>query len=193
MKKTTKQKLIDATFEEVFSHGYQGAALSNILTKAEVHKGSMYYYFASKKEMTIAAIKEKMSMRFNALYESIIKADVPYLPKLFDIMLDIKRRDFERGCPLGNLVQEMSNLDKDFNLILKEIYADFRATLKHIFDAAIEIGEMKECDTSKLALFSVSSLEGAILSAKASGNEQDYTDAIEILIAYLSQWKKNQG
>jgi len=190
MKKTTRQKLIDATFEEVFSCGYQGAALSDILAKAGVHKGSMYHYFASKKEMAIAAIKEKMSMRFSILYENIAKADMPYLPKLFAIMLDATRRDFERGCPLGNLVQEMSNLDNDFNLILREIYADFRATLKYIFDVTIEAGEMKECDTSKLALFCVSSLEGAILSAKASGNKQDYTDAVEILITCLSKWKK---
>ncbi len=190
MKKTTRQKLIDATFEEVFSNGYQGAALSDILAKAGVHKGSMYHYFASKKEMAIAAIKEKMSMRFSTLYENITKTDMPYLPKLFAVMLDATRRDFERGCPLGNLVQEMSNLDNDFNLILREIYADFRATLKHIFDATIEAGEMKECDTSKLALFCVSSLEGAILSAKASGNKQDYTDTVEILIACLSTMQK---
>ncbi len=84
----------------------------------------------------------------------------------------------------------MSNLDNDFNLILREIYADFRATLKHIFDAMIETGEMKECDTSKLALFCVSSLEGAILSAKASGNKQDYTDAVEILVTCLSKMQK---
>ena len=174
----------------MFSDGYQGAALSDILAKAGVHKGSMYHYFASKKDMAIAAIKEKMSMRFNTLYGDIAKADTPYLPKLFTVMLDETRRDFERGCPLGNLIQEMSNLDNDFNLILREIYADFRATLKHIFDAMIEIGEMKECDTGKLALFCVSSLEGAILSAKASGNKQDYTDAVEILVTCLSKMQK---
>ena len=31
---TTRDKLIHAAFEEIFSHGYQGASLSDILAKA---------------------------------------------------------------------------------------------------------------------------------------------------------------
>jgi TetR/AcrR family transcriptional repressor of nem operon len=42
---TTRDKLINATFDEVFSHGYQGASLCDILAKAGVHKGSMYHFF----------------------------------------------------------------------------------------------------------------------------------------------------
>ena len=54
---TTRDKLIHATFDEVFSHGYQGAALSDILAKAGVHKGSMYHFFANKKEISFFIIE----------------------------------------------------------------------------------------------------------------------------------------
>ena len=37
----TRDKLIYAAFDEIFSHGYQGASLADILAKAGVHKGSM--------------------------------------------------------------------------------------------------------------------------------------------------------
>lgn len=50
---------------------------------------------------------------------------------------------------------------------------------------------MKECDTTKLALYIASTLEGAILSAKASGNIQDYLDVIDILSSYLLTFKKS--
>jgi len=50
----TREKLIEATYEEVYSHGYQGASLSNILSNANVHKGSMYHFFKNKKNLYFA-------------------------------------------------------------------------------------------------------------------------------------------
>ena len=45
----TRQKLIDITYDEIYEKGYQAASLSEILSKAQVHKGSMYYFFKNKK------------------------------------------------------------------------------------------------------------------------------------------------
>ena len=185
MKETTRQKLIDATYEEVYSNGYQGAALTDILNKAGVHKGSMYHYFGSKKEMALVAIKEKISERFFERYGKILELKCGYLEAFFSGIRDTKLRDFQRGCPIANIVQEMSNLDEDFNVTMKAIYEEFRKFVKDILDKAVKTGEMKACDTRKLALFITSSLEGAILSAKASGQVQDYVDSIEMLIEYI--------
>ncbi|MEY4504283.1 MAG: hypothetical protein RL154_576 [Pseudomonadota bacterium] len=181
-KTTTRDRLIDATFDEVYEKGFQGAALTNILAKANVHKGSMYHYFASKKEMTICAVKEKLSGRFDARYKSIVENTPPYLEHFYAILKDTSLRDFKRGCPLANLVQETSNLDEDFKKALKELYENFSGAIQNILDKALQNKELKECDTKKLALFTAASLEGAILSAKASGDEQDYLDCIDILI-----------
>ena len=79
----------------------------------------------------------------------------------------------------------MSNIDEDFNVLMKSIYEVFRGNIKTILDKAIEAGELKPCDTRKLALFITSTLEGAILSAKATGVEQDYLDVVEELIVHI--------
>ena len=50
---------------------------------------------------------------------------------------------------------------------------------------------MKECDTRKLALYIASTMEGAILSAKATGNIQDYIDVVDILSSYIMSFKKS--
>ena len=79
----------------------------------------------------------------------------------------------------------MGNLDEDFNVVLKKIYADFRASLQLIFEHAIKNGEMSPCDTERLALYSIVVIEGAILTAKASGEAGDYSVAIEMLESYI--------
>jgi TetR/AcrR family transcriptional regulator, transcriptional repressor for nem operon len=189
MKETTRQKLIDATFEEIYSHGYQGAALADILKKAGAHKGSMYHYFGSKKGMVLTMLQEKVAVRYYERYGSVLQLSSGYLEAFIEILQKSENRDFKRGCPIANLVQEMSNLDEDFHTMMKSIYDDFREYIKRILDTAIASKEMQECDTRKLALFIVSNIEGALLSAKASGEIADYEDSIEILVSVLRRYK----
>ena len=189
MKETTRQRLIDAAYEEIYSHGYQGAALTDILEKAGVHKGSMYHFFKNKKELALSAIEEKMRERLFNAYTSVLSSPPPYLPGWFALLRDVTRRDFKRGCPIANLVQEMSNLDPDFNRTMKGIYANFRDSFKKVYDRAIASGELVPCDTDRLALLTIVIIEGAILSTKASGDNNDYTDAVDMLREYVLQYR----
>ena len=188
-KDNTRERLIDAAYEEIYSHGYQGAALADILEHAGVHKGSMYHFFKSKKELALHAIEEKMRERLQNAYTNVLSTPPPYLPGWFSLLRDVTRRDFKRGCPIANLVQEMSNLDADFNRTMKEIYANFRSSFQHVYDQAVASGELTRCDTDKLALLTVVVIEGAIVSVKASGNPDDYADAIDMLEQHVMQYR----
>ena len=185
MEITTRDRLIKAAFEEIFSHGYQGASLSTILSTAGVHKGSMYHFFANKKEMALAAIEETILNKNLEKYSYVKTATSGLLETFYSRLRDTSVRDFKRGYPIANVVQEMSNIDEDFNVLMKSIYGAFRSNIKSILDKAIEVGEMKPCDTTKLALFITSTVEGAILAAKATGNVQDYVDVVEELIEHI--------
>jgi TetR/AcrR family transcriptional repressor of nem operon len=181
----TRQKLIDITYDEIYEKGYQAASLSEILSKAQVHKGSMYYFFKNKKEMAMSALKEKLSERFTKRYATILAYESNILDEFFKVLNDISLRDFKKGCPLANIVQEMSNLDEDFDVMSKGFYEDLKKCFKDILDKAILIKELKSCDTQKLALYVTVVVEGAILCVKATGNEKDYLDSIECLQEYI--------
>ena len=181
----TRQKLIDITYDEIYEKGYQAASLSEILSKVQVHKGSMYYFFTNKKEMAISALKEKLSERFTKRYATILAYESNILDELFKVLNDISLRDFKKGCPLANIVQEMSNLDEDFDAMSKVFYGDLKKCFKDILDKAVLLKELKSCDTQKLALYITVVVEGAILATKATGNEKDYLDSIECLQEYI--------
>ena len=191
MENNTRKNLIDSAFNEIYSKGYQGASLTTILKNAKVHKGSMYHFFENKKDMALVCIKEKIYERFVQRYSLILALDSGYLEAFINSIKDTSQKDFKKGCPIANIVQEMSNIDEDFKILMEEIYLSFRKNIKDILDIAIEKNEMKEYDTTKLALYIASTLEGAILSAKATGNIQDYVDVVDILSSYIMSFKKS--
>ena len=191
MENNTRKNLIDSAFSEIYSNGYQGASLTTILKNAKVHKGSMYHFFENKKDMALVCIKEKIYERFVQRYSLILALESGYLEAFINGLKDTSQRDFNKGCPIANIVQEMSNIDEDFKVLMEEIYQSFRKNIKDILDISIQKNEMKECDTRKLALYIASTLEGAILSAKATGNIQDYVDVVDILSSYIMSFKKS--
>ncbi|MFA7091363.1 MAG: TetR/AcrR family transcriptional regulator [Arcobacteraceae bacterium] len=191
MENNTRKNLIDSAFDEIYSKGYQGASLTTILKNAKVHKGSMYHFFENKKDMALVCIKEKIYERFVQRYSLILALESGYLEAFIDGLKDTSQRDFNKGCPIANIVQEMSNIDEDFKVLMEEIYQSFRKNIKDILDISIQKNEMIKCDTTKLALYIASTLEGAILSAKATGNIQDYIDVVDILSSYIMSFKKS--
>ncbi|MCV6608772.1 MAG: TetR/AcrR family transcriptional regulator, partial [Campylobacterales bacterium] len=100
----TRTRLIEATFQEVFSNGYKAASLSSILKRAESKKGAMYHYFSSKKEMVIAMIEEKIALRIENKWQKLLKEE-NILDSLIEILRDLNSWDLINGCPLGNLLQ----------------------------------------------------------------------------------------
>jgi TetR/AcrR family transcriptional regulator, transcriptional repressor for nem operon len=191
MENNTRKNLIDSAFSEIYSKGYQGSSLTTILKNAKVHKGSMYHFFENKKDMALVCIKEKIYERFVQRYSLILALESGYLEAFINGLKDTNQRDFNKGCPIANIVQEMSNIDEDFKVLMEEIYQSFRKNIKDILDIAIQKNEMQQCDTRKLALYITSTIEGAILSAKATQNIQDYTDVINILSSYIMSFKKS--
>ncbi len=182
MKTDTRQKLIDITFDEIYTHGYQGASLSAILHKAGLNKGSMYYFFKSKKEMALAAIDEKL--------KGFLSADeAPFVENLLAHLRRFAQGDMGRGCPFANLIQEMSNLDEDFYAKLHEIFLENKAGAKATLDRAVAANELKACDTQKLASMIFMVIEGGFLGAKIARDRAEYLQAVEAVEMLLAPYR----
>ena len=65
---SSRNKLLDIAFEEIYINGYHATSIDKILKKASMNKGSMYHFFKSKKELTLAIINEKISLYIEDKY-----------------------------------------------------------------------------------------------------------------------------
>src|SRR5689334_12795925 len=57
----TRTAILDAAAAVFDERGFSGASLSDILTKAGVTKGALYFHFSSKEELARAVIEEQFS------------------------------------------------------------------------------------------------------------------------------------
>ncbi len=187
-----RSRLIEATFQEVFENGYNGASLTKILKRANTQKGSMYHHFSSKKDMVINMIEEKIETRIETKWEALKNQDEDILDLLIEILEDKNSWDLVNGCPLGNLLQESLNQDKDFAEILTTILKKWKDVFNKALEKAKKNGELKkEIESEKISTFLIASLEGALLLSKKSSEKEDFDYCIEQLVFYINTLKNN--
>lgn len=188
---TTRDYLINAAYEEIYEKGYQGANTSNILKSLDMNKGSMYHLFKSKKDLALCVINEKLKKRIEAKYHSFTIYQENIIEELISLLENVNILNIKHGCPVNNLIQEMSPLDKDFAIALESIYNYMETCIETALDKAVEVNEISESiDTRKLAMFVIASMEGSMITAKKSNSYQNYLDSISVLVEYLRNLKK---
>ena len=127
----TRSEILRAAFDEIYANGFHASSLDAILERTALTKGALFHQFASKLELGYAVVDEVIVPMTLARWITPLEAfDDP----LKGIITLVERNIGESpaaelglGCPLGNLIQEMSNTDTEFRRRLRrcvEIWID---------------------------------------------------------------------
>lgn len=186
-----RTRLIEATFQEVFSKGYNGASLANILDRANTKKGSMYHYFSSKKEMVLSMIEEKIDKRIKQRWQELENTQNNILELLISMIRDTNSWNLTKGCPLGNLLQESLNEDEDFANTLTQILNKWKQLFSQALKKAIANKEIKPTiNTENISTFIIACIQGSLLISKKNQDKIDFYICIDELTFYINSLKK---
>lgn len=114
----SRKEILDAAFWEVFTRGFQGVSIDDIVKKTSMTKGAFYHQFPTKLDLGYALVDEVIKpMTYSRWIDPLKEYDNP----LEGILLQIKKligkaapQELRYGCPLNNLVQEMAPVDPGF-------------------------------------------------------------------------------
>ena len=167
----TKQNILQIGAEIIHRKGYHATGLQEILNAANVPKGSFYNYFKSKEDFGIQVI-DFFSDFFGEFCEPILNdptlSPLGRLERLLDqFMALFDTKKFTCGCPVGNLAQEMGDVNSIFQRKLsKAIDSMVNIYTKLILEAQAD-GEISEdLDAGEAANFIVASWHGALIRMK---------------------------
>ncbi len=186
----SREKLLDVAYDEIYHNGYHATSVDKILKQANMNKGSMYHFFKSKKELALAVIKERIYSYIDMKYGKLLKYEENIIDELITYLKDRKGFDFNFGCKLNNLVQELSYKDKDFKEALEYVYLHFESIIKQVLDKAVLKNEIDCQDTKNMSIFIVASLEGCLGTAKKSQDGRVFRDCLFQLEFFLNKLKK---
>jgi TetR/AcrR family transcriptional repressor of nem operon len=187
---SSRNKLLDVAFEEIYTNGYHATSIDKILKKASMNKGSMYHFFKSKKELTLAIINEKVSLYIEDKYTVLFEYEENIIDELMKL---IKKRDnfnFVCGCKLNNFVQELSSSDKDFKIALEKVYFRFEEIIEEVLQKAIDNNEINHNNSKTLSIYVVASIEGCLGTAKKSQDAKLFETCISQLELFLNSLKQ---
>ena len=180
----TKQKIIEAAARLVYHRGFHVTSLDMVAQAAGVNRGSLYYFFRSKKNLGLAVI---------AHYESLLHQN--YLSPSFDIHAKgsekIRRlaESYARmpiqdspccGCPIGNLSLELSALDEEMRVRLKEVWDRVFERIALVLAQSQEEGDFPgEFEPLAHARSFFSQIQGAHIIARCSQDEASLREDCE--------------
>lgn len=186
----TRDKLLQSAFCEIHRQGFQAASLSQILSDTGLTKGALYHHFPTKQALGLAVIDEVIAGRLDRLIFRPLRESTRPVATLLEIIATMDKHRpatfVELGCPLNNLMQEMSPLDAAFRQHLNAVLGTWRDTVESALRRGQEQGEIRpEVDCGAVALFVVSAWEGCVGIAKNLQSPEAFGLCMQQLHGYL--------
>lgn len=185
----TRQKLLDAAFDEIHRSGFRAASLDAILDATNVTKGALYHHFSSKAELGYAVVDEVIRPFVEANWKPALEAD-----NVIDAGIHLCRtltqqrseRSLSYGCPFNNLINEMSPVDEGFRIRLSGILNEWRSGVIDAFRRGQAKGTVRQdVNPVDAAAFLIAGIEGCIGVAKASQSREFLDAGMRGLVDYL--------
>lgn len=180
----TRQKILAAAFEEFYQHGFQAGNMDAIAGNAGVTKGALYHHFTDKSGLGYAVVEEVVREPLLAAYLEPLESDEDDPLAALQHALRKRADDFAAtgitfGCPLNNLMQEMSAVDEGFRTRVADTLETWVSAFDNALRRARERGVVRRAvDTRRVAAFVVAAIEGSFGTAKNA-------DSVELLRSNL--------
>ncbi len=167
----TKQKILEKGAWLVRRKGFNYTGIQEILKEAGVPKGSFYFYFDSKEQFGLELVDVYMEFFRGKMEETMTDKNISGIERIRNFLKFFNElfvgEDYTGGCPLGNLAQEMGDLNENFRKKVSSALNRMQGYIADCLRDAIEAGEIKkQIDVDETASFILNCWEGAVTRMK---------------------------
>ncbi|HTQ30277.1 MAG TPA: TetR/AcrR family transcriptional regulator [Opitutaceae bacterium] len=169
-----------AALDLMWDEGYSAVTIDEICDRADVKKGSFYYFFKSKAELAIAALeklwiddwKPRLDREFSPSVEPLNRL-TNYLDALYTRQAEhFKKYGKVLGCPIGSVGSEVSTQEHDVNAKVREIGTRKQRYFESAIRDAIAEGAIEPGDARQKAQTLLFLIQGALSEARIMNNAE---------------------
>lgn len=170
------ERLMDAAIDLIWEQSYGAVTIDDICKRADVKKGSFYYFFKSKSDLAVAALerlwleqsKPKMDGLFSPSVEPLTRIR-NYLESMYDFQADIKRKHGKvLGCPVMSVGSETCTCDEESAVgnKIRELFARKRRYYESAIRDALAEGSIEPGGVDEKATAISGLIEGICTQAR---------------------------
>lgn len=108
----TQKKIVDAALKEFAEKGYKQASTNQIVQRAGVGKGMLYYYFKNKKELYEYLVRNSLNTIENDYIEQFDLSETDFF-KRFSQIVELKMRVYFKNANLFNFMSQVFVMESD--------------------------------------------------------------------------------
>ena len=188
--RSTRERLVDVALRRFWADGYRATPLSTILEQAGVNPGSLYHYFPSKEDLLIAVLDRYLEGIGPMLLDPVWEAHDDPIERVFGLLAvyreNVVATGCTYGCPIGNLALELADPAPP---VRERIAANFAQWVDAVETCLEEARDRfpDDCDLHGLAVHVLTTMEGAVMQARASRDVTPFDDSIARLRDYFDR------
>ena len=187
---STRDRLIEAARELFYVNGYEATSVAEILEKAGVNSGSLYYQFKSKEHLLLVVLDRYKEMLRPVLIDPLL-AEVPDPIERIFSLLDGYRQGllftvFTQGCPIGNLGLEVGDHLPEARKRVAENFDGWCDWIERWLEEAA--GRLPPgLERKQMAQFILTVMEGGVMQARAHGKIDPFDACVSQLRDYMNR------
>jgi AcrR family transcriptional regulator len=160
--------------------GYHRTTMDDIVAESGLSKGSLYWYFKSKKELFLGLFRDLMAQFGQAWESSVADEEASATDKLL-ASLALIRTEFEEMVPFFGVMMEawaLTRHDEDVERLTRELYESYVGTVAHIVEEGVASGEFCTDAPPATALVIMTLFDGIILAMGTGLWQHDWNEVM---------------
>lgn len=182
----SRAKLVACAAELFWRQGYNATGLAEILQAASLPKGSFYFYFEGKRDLSAAVIE---------YYRRIVSDDMKrmaegrdwrqFVHALTRKHLDSAAGGEHNGCPFAVMGMELALSEPE----IAGLYAAALDEARQIMAEVLERSGLNRADAEALSSLELTIFEGRLLLFRISGDAAHFSAMEREMIQVYEQWE----
>jgi TetR/AcrR family transcriptional repressor of nem operon len=184
MNADTRSRIVMTAMELFWEKGFQSTSVADILSRSQVHSGSLYHFFPGKQDVLAAVLEAyRDGIEQWLLAPAWSGVDDP-IERIFALLNGYRTQlvttDCSYGCPIGSLALELHEPDPGIRELLSVNFRQWVDAIRTCLDAA---GDRLPAalDRGRLAEFTLTVMEGAIMQARTYRDIASFDRNIAVL------------
>lgn len=189
------ERLMDAALDLIWEESYGAVTIDDICKRADVKKGSFYYFFDSKSDLAVAALERMWVQESKPKMDSIFSPSVEpltrlknYLESMYEFQAEIKRKHGKTlGCPVMSVGSETCTCTEEsaIGAKIRELFTRKRRYYESAIRDALAEGSIEPGDPAEKATALAGLIEGILTQARILNNPEILRSLPELALRIL--------